>query len=142
VTFVLDCGKGAAVAWAAGHFGLSAAETAAAIIAAVCGHIWPVQLGFRGGKGIATSLGALAVYDPRIVLVMASVFLVCFVVLRVFVVSGLVAFVLAPLLLIRSGLPGDHLLTAAAVAGIVLIPHRDVVRDALAVRRVAPTHRR
>jgi glycerol-3-phosphate acyltransferase PlsY len=101
-----------------------------------------VQLGFRGGKGVATSLGALAVYDPRIVLVMAGVFLVSFFVLRVFAASGLLAYVLAPPMLIPFGLPSDRLVASIAVAAVVLIAHGDFVRSALAVRSVAPTHRR
>jgi glycerol-3-phosphate acyltransferase PlsY len=142
VTFVLDGAKGVAVAWALAHWGFDASTTAIAILATVCGHIWPLQLGFRGGKGIATSLGAFAVYDARIVLVIAGVFVVCLLLLRLFVISGLLAYVLAPLLLVTIGLPGDRLLTTVAVAGVILIAHRNDIRAALAERGAAPAHPR
>jgi glycerol-3-phosphate acyltransferase PlsY len=81
-TFLLDCVKGVAVGWGTAHYGLGAAETSTAILAVVSGHVWPVQLGFRGGKGIATSLGAFAAYDARIVVVIAGLFALWFILSR------------------------------------------------------------
>ena len=37
-----------------------------ALLAVVIGHVWPVQLGFRGGKGIACAIGGLLIFDPRL----------------------------------------------------------------------------
>jgi glycerol-3-phosphate acyltransferase PlsY len=59
VTFLLDGSKGALAAVIGTR--LSSAPTAPEMcaIAAVAGHVWPIQLGWRGGKGIATSMGAV-----------------------------------------------------------------------------------
>lgn len=67
-TFAGDALKGAAVIWAAK--GLQADPGFPAWLAplVVAGHIWPVQLGFRGGKGLATALGAMLGLDPRFAL--------------------------------------------------------------------------
>ena len=135
VTLLLDCSKGVAVGWGTTYYGLTAVESSAAIVAVVSGHIWPVQLGFRGGKGIATSLGAFAVYDARIVVVIAGLFALWFILSRALVTSGLLAYLLAPLPLIPLGLSAVGLVTVAAVAGVVLIAHRGHVRRAFAVRR-------
>jgi glycerol-3-phosphate acyltransferase PlsY len=132
VTFVLDCAKGMAVAWGTVHYGLDEVAASAAIIAVVIGHIWPLQLGFRGGKGIATSLGAFAVYDARLVVVIASLFVVSFILSRSFVTGGLLAYLLAPLPSIALGVPTAALLTLTAVAGVILIAHRENIRTALA----------
>jgi glycerol-3-phosphate acyltransferase PlsY len=134
LTFLLDCTKGAAVAWGAGYYGLNGVETSAAILAVVSGHIWPAQLGFRGGKGVATSLGALAVYDGRIVVVIASLFALGFTLSRARVTSGLLAYLLAPLPLIPLGLSAVQILTVAAVAGMILVAHREHVRAAHEVK--------
>lgn len=123
VTFLLDCAKGAAVGWGTVHYGLDEMETSVAILAVVSGHIWPAHLSFRGGQGIATSLGAFAVYDARIVLVIASLFAFWFILSRAFIPSGLLAYLLAPLPLIAIGLPTVRLLTVAAVAVLVVIAH-------------------
>src|SRR5205814_6775520 len=59
LTLLGDFGKGAFAVWAARHFTTNDHAVALAMICVVAGHIWPLQLRFRGGKGMATSLGAL-----------------------------------------------------------------------------------
>ncbi|NOT29856.1 MAG: glycerol-3-phosphate 1-O-acyltransferase PlsY [Planctomycetes bacterium] len=69
--FAFDCAKG----WAPAFFLplLLAAESPHALrvgcgFAAVCGHVWPLYLGFRGGKGVATLCGAVLAVDPMVFL--------------------------------------------------------------------------
>ncbi len=72
-TFFLDALKGylpvAAGAWAAASSGLAAPETLGALcgLAAILGHNFPIFLGFKGGKGVATSAGALLGIAPAAV---------------------------------------------------------------------------
>jgi|SRR6516225_10172953 len=61
-TLLLDAGKGGLAVWLACYFGLGHLGTVAAMLAVVVGHVWPIQLHFRGGKGVAASLGAGLVY--------------------------------------------------------------------------------
>ena len=68
LVLTLDALKGVAAVWAACAIGLGGAA-----VAVVAGHVLPVQLGFRGGKGIAPSIGALLVYDAWVVLASALV---------------------------------------------------------------------
>ena len=57
-TLLLDAGKGGLAVWLACYFGLGRLGTVAAMLAVVVGHVWPIQLHLRGGKGVAASLGA------------------------------------------------------------------------------------
>lgn len=83
-TAILDVGKGAAAVWLATRYG--AALTAALGLAAPCcplvglaamvgvvaGHNWMLFIGFRGGKGLGATVGALAVLQPVLVAVFAG----------------------------------------------------------------------
>ena len=68
--FALDLGKGFFVPWYLLQSGsaeaLAVASTAG--VAAVAGHVWPIWIGFRGGKAVATALGALCAVDPVVAL--------------------------------------------------------------------------
>src|SRR5436189_6077108 len=61
---LLDMAKGAASVWLAERFTTSTVVPAAAGIAAIVGHIYPVWLRFRGGKGVATACGVFSVLTP------------------------------------------------------------------------------
>lgn len=59
LTLLLDAGKGYLAVWLAGRYAHGSGRwMMAAAVAAVVGHIFPVWLGFKGGKGVATTLGA------------------------------------------------------------------------------------
>ncbi|WP_448584965.1 glycerol-3-phosphate 1-O-acyltransferase PlsY [Thermaurantiacus sp.] len=62
-TLILDAGKGVLAVWLAGRLGSGEALFAAGA-GAVAGHVWPVWLGCRGGKGVATLLGVAAALFP------------------------------------------------------------------------------
>ena len=64
-TVLVDVGKGALVAAGARWALVGEAWPLACVFAAVCGHVWPVFHGFRGGKGAATVVGGLAVLWPQ-----------------------------------------------------------------------------
>src|SRR5689334_19563636 len=65
----------------------------AVMFVAIVGHIWPLQLGFRGGKGVATALGSLVGYDLRLALLTLLVFALVFALSRKRTLSALVAIV-------------------------------------------------
>lgn len=69
VVFLCDVAKGALAVGLARWTGLCDYATMATLLAVLCGHVWPVQLGFRGGKGLSAALGGMLVYDPAVALV-------------------------------------------------------------------------
>ena len=132
VTFLLDFGKGALAAGAALYFGLGAEAVVASLVAVVAGHNWPMQLRFHGGKGIATSLGALLAYDPFIVLILVTLFLPGFVLLRSFNLGGLMAFALSPFVVFLCGLGNPEIAAISFLAIVVLFSHRRNIREEIA----------
>jgi acyl phosphate:glycerol-3-phosphate acyltransferase len=105
VTLILDALKGlAAVAiaryWIAPNFAPSAAPllSGLAALCAVAGHVFPVWLRFRGGKGVATGLGSFLLLAPKSLLVMIGLFLGVVFAFRYVSLGSIVAVAFLPLL--------------------------------------------
>lgn len=128
-TLVLDAGKGvAAVLFARVCFDVPNRDLLLSVAAmcAVAGHLYPVWLKFRGGKGVATSLGAFALLTPKSILCMLGLFLVLAVALR-YVSLGSVAAAASFSLLawaFREYTDPRQLLVIAAVSALIIWKHR------------------
>jgi glycerol-3-phosphate acyltransferase PlsY len=96
------------------------------------GHVWPVQLRFAGGRGVAAGLGALAVYDPRLLGFIAAVTLLGTAVSRRFQASGLVGFAALPFAACYFRLPVEALAGIVGLSMIVLFAHRSHIAAAFA----------
>jgi glycerol-3-phosphate acyltransferase PlsY len=129
VTLLIDASKGALAVRLAEYLGASPDMVIAAIVAVVMGHNWPIQLRFHGGKGIATSMGALLAYHGIIVVVLVALFIPLFVLLRNFTLSGLSAFALGPLVLFLYGAANEQIAAISFIAIMVLISHRKNIRE-------------
>ena len=127
-TLLLDLGKGALAVGMALQLGLSPEMVVAAILAVVAGHNWPLQLRFHGGKGIATSLGALIAYDSFLLGILIVLFVPFFALLRNFTLSGLLAFALTPLVAFLCGLDNMEVVATSLLAILVLISHQKNIR--------------
>ncbi|HOX57383.1 MAG TPA: glycerol-3-phosphate acyltransferase [Candidatus Paceibacterota bacterium] len=124
LTALGDFGKGALAVWAARHFTMDDTICTLALLAVVAGHVWPVQLCFRGGKGVATALGALLFYDWQLALVFVVLFAGAFAVLRRTILPGLFALACLPLASAYLARGETEVAGTTALAGLVLIAHR------------------
>ena len=96
-TLVLDAAKGALSVQMVGWlFGLTLMPLACMV--AVIAHCFPIWLRFRGGKGVATGLGAFLALDLRVGLGACAVWLLVFVLARISSAAALSAFAAAPVL--------------------------------------------
>src|SRR5881397_1048412 len=132
VTLLLDFTKGALAVWLAMKTNTDPQATVVAMAAVVVGHTWPAQLRFQGGKGVATSLGAILAFDPLLALTLIVVFLPCFALLRNFTLGGLLAFVLTPLAAFFTGLGYVEVAAVSVLALIILVAHRKNIRQEIA----------
>jgi len=126
LTFLGDCLKGIAAA----GVGLVIAGRHGGMVggaAAVIGHIWPVFFGFRGGRGVATSSGALLLLMPVHVLVMLAVGIPVLLLTKIVSLASLAGAVTFFVMTVASGVSGgDWFLLAFGVvmAGLVIFAHR------------------
>jgi len=132
VALVLDVAKGAlavalALRLAPGHPVLPAVAAAAAVV----GHVYPVWLGLRGGKGVATGLGAFAVLEPTAALITLPIFGLAVATTHFASLGSVVGAVsLAVLTLFFRG-PDPVALAALATAALILFRHRSNLRRIL-----------
>jgi acyl phosphate:glycerol-3-phosphate acyltransferase len=101
----------------------------AAMVAVVAGHIWPVQLAFRGGRGIAPGIGAVAMAAPIVAFAVGGLFLVLSLVARSTLVPVVVAALAAPAVAIVAGSPAGVVLGTAGVGLLVVAAHRERLRE-------------
>ena len=132
LTGFLDGLKGGGAVWLARTLASAEWVVAASILAVVCGHIWPIQLRFRGGKGIAPAIGALLIYDPLITLLSAIVFVLALVGLRNVTLGGLAAVVVFPVVAFGLVRPLEELVLTTALAVLILFAHRMNLREEFA----------
>jgi glycerol-3-phosphate acyltransferase PlsY len=98
---------------------------AAVGLAAVCGHIWPLYLGFKGGKAVATSFGVILTICPLAAMALAGLYGLVFRVWRISSVASLAAAWATPPAM---GLLSDakvYLLLSAVLSGLILWRHQE-----------------
>jgi glycerol-3-phosphate acyltransferase PlsY len=129
-TVVLDALKGVAAVLIAREY---ASESVALLagLAAVLGHLFPVWLRFKGGKGVATGLGVLLTTAWPVGVTACVVWLVAFAITRISSVGGLAAFASAPLAALAAGNLGAFKLSLT-IAVLVYVRHQANIRRLLA----------
>ena len=133
VTLLADIIKGAFALWFTKEIAPAGWLGVLALLAVVAGHIWPVQLRFQGGKGIATALGALLVYDWLMLLIWAGAMAVSYLLLRRFVVAGLIAFVAVPVAALATHAAAIQSAGLTLLVGLVWFAHRSNVHEEFAI---------
>lgn len=124
LTLLGDSAKGCAAVLLAQWVGDSLMATALAALAAVLGHMFPVYYRFRGGKGVATSLGVMAPLLPWPTLGAIIVWVVAALVMRYVSLASMLAALIVPLLAFLRGDPAPLAFAAVAAAFLIIGAHR------------------
>lgn len=129
-TLLLDAGKGAlGVALARALLGEDDPRwVAAAAFVAVLGHCYPVYLGFKGGKGIATGCGAYFVPAPLPMAICLGIFTAAVLITRIVSIGSILAGLALPLLVWWLQPDRALLISAGASVGLVILRHRSNLR--------------
>ena len=121
-----DVAKGAAAVFVARAFTADPRVAAAAGLAAIVGHVFPLFYGFRGGKGVATSVGAFLVLAPLATAVCLGVFVLVVAATRYVSLGSIVAMCLLPPvagLLFQA--PRPVVMAAAGAALLIVLKHTE-----------------
>jgi len=132
LTLLLDLLKGWAPVALARSLGEPDVLVAAVGLAAFLGHVYPIFLGLRGGKGVATFLGVLFALNVTAAVVVAAVWLLTAAVVRYSSVAAIVASAMSPVFIwvVDGRLP--YIVLAVVLAGFIVVRHRENLRRLMA----------
>lgn len=135
-TLLLDAGKGALAVWIAQQYSAdNHLLPYAAAFAAILGHVFPVWLRFKGGKGVATGVGAFALLAPFSVLVALIVFAVVFALTKYVSLASILASAVFPIAAWFLNAPrpsGWSLVAMAGASGLIILKHQQNIRRLMA----------
>jgi glycerol-3-phosphate acyltransferase PlsY len=128
LTLILDAGKGYLAVVIAGWVGADPKWQAIAALAAIAGHIFPLWLKFKGGKGVATGCGAFLALCLPAVLTTLVLFGVVLVLTRYISAASIAATALFPFWAYLYGYPASVLFWGGAGALLIIIKHHQNIR--------------
>ena len=101
---------------------------------AICGHIWPVFLKFKGGKGVATTLGVIAVLSPVVFLVSGAIWIIVFSFSNYVSMASIIMAVSFPIISAILALPFYTTLFCIAVCLVTCYKHKSNIERLLTGR--------
>ena len=132
ITLLGDICKGFIPTVLAVRADISEPLVAAIGFAAFLGHLFPVFLKFRGGKGVATALGVYLAVSPVTILISAILFVLILLKWRYVSAGSLVGALSVPLLLYLLEAPGIYVVLSLVIAVLVIIKHLDNIKRLMA----------
>lgn len=128
LTLAADVAKGVIPVFVALQLGFASTVAAYVGVAAFLGHLYPIFLKFRGGKGVATAFGVFAVLAPLATLVLIVVFAAVALVSRIVSLSSMAAALAAPVTFWFFSYPPALVGVVAFIAAMIILRHRGNLR--------------
>jgi glycerol-3-phosphate acyltransferase PlsY len=124
---LLDAAKGAASVWIAERASAAPDLAAAAGVAAIVGHIYPVWVKFRGGKGVATACGVFSILTPLALPPALAIFAAAVWATKYVSLGSVLASLALPPIAYALGSPASAVVASLAAATIIVFRHRSNV---------------
>ncbi len=125
ITLILEVGKGAAVVFLARAMGSGDTLPLFAAFGAILGHMFPVYLGFRGGKSLAVYIGSMGVLYFPVLFFIGFVWVLFWFFSRQVALSSAVAFGSAPIFILIAGEPVPLLVYSILAGVFITLRHRE-----------------
>ncbi|MFH1867478.1 MAG: glycerol-3-phosphate 1-O-acyltransferase PlsY [Candidatus Omnitrophota bacterium] len=138
IGFLLDAGKGAVPVILFAHIfyepTIAVSEPMFKVamgLAAVCGHIWTLFLKFKGGKGVATTIGVFIGLAPMISVIGLLVWLAVVLIFRYVSLGSIIMAAVLPFLMVFFNKPNEYIFLSAVLCIFILYSHRPNIRRLL-----------
>ncbi len=125
VTLLADTAKGFIPVAVAGALGAGELVISSVGLAVFLGHVFPVFLRFRGGKGVATALGVYIAVRPSVILAAFIIFVIVFMIWRYVSLASIIGAVIVPIGLYIVKAPCTFVVMAGIIGLIAIIRHKD-----------------
>ena len=132
LVFLLDVGKGALAVLLAKSVGLNDWVQVLAGLAALAGHIWPVWLGWKGGKAVATGLGMFLGLAWPVGLASFGLFMATISLSRIVSLASVVAAIGLPVLMLVAGNSSAYVVVSLVASSMVIWRHRSNIQRLMA----------
>lgn len=129
MTFLGDASKGAVVVAAARWLHFSDSFQLIGLMLAVIGHLKPITLKFKGGKGISTFIGGMITFQPLLSLVILAGFIILYPLTKSFTLAGLGAFLFIPVFLLIRQYDWLTCILAAGILILILLAHSENIKE-------------
>ncbi|WP_141433594.1 glycerol-3-phosphate acyltransferase [Bacillus sp. 03113] len=123
ITFMGDACKGALVVWLASYLHLSSELQLLCLLFAVIGHMKPITLIFKGGKGVSTFIGGALLFEPFLFFVILIGFLFTYLFSRSFTIAGLISLIITPIYIYLDHAPQFDWFVFLAIVFTILLAH-------------------
>ena len=131
ITLIGDTAKGIIPVIGARLLGFDPWVVVATGLASVAGHVFPAQMGFRGGKGLATTVGVVIALDFTLVIAALTVAAIAWLVWRNMNASGLIGVALTPLVGVLTRQPQTTIIALVIFASVLMFNHRGILQTIL-----------
>ena len=110
------------------HSGQPPSVIALSGMAVFLGHIFPLYLGFKGGKGVATAVGVYLAIEPMAVFIALIVFIIVFIIWRYVSLSSLLAATSMPFIMLALNSEPQYIYLTCVVVILIIIKHRENIK--------------
>ncbi|BBJ24135.1 glycerol-3-phosphate acyltransferase [Candidatus Nitrotoga sp. AM1P] len=135
LTLLGDAAKGWLAVWVVQHFEPQDGNSllvAAVALAVFLGHLFPIFLRFKGGKGVATALGVLLALNVWLGLAVLATWILVALVFRLSSLAALLAAVGAPIYAMALALPSEYVFTLVGISLLLFWRHKSNIQNLLA----------
>ncbi|RFC34646.1 MAG: glycerol-3-phosphate acyltransferase PlsY [Candidatus Nitrotoga sp. LAW] len=135
LTLLGDAAKGWLAVWLAQHFEPQPGNSlliVAVALAVFIGHLFPVFLHFKGGKGVATALGVLLALNAWLGLAVLATWILVAMVFRLSSLAALLAAIGAPIFAMVLALPSEYVLALVGMSLLLIWRHKSNIQNLLA----------